>query len=133
MLYREADLLFDLPEGWLVRPGEGTRVWEAKGPRWPTATFRIGSWDGSIERITERHEAADQGWSSSGPYANLEALGDRPPLVGTWEEGDVLVVGWYFRVDGAGVALVAELPTPLFEESWRDVDHVVRSVRRRPR
>lgn len=132
ILYREVDLLFELPQGWLVRPGEGTGAWEAKGPRWPAALLRIGPWDGSIEGMIDRYEAVDQGWLSSGPYANLEALDGRPPLVGTWRgEEDVLVVGWYFRVDGTGVALVAELPAPLFEESWRDVDHVVRSTRRR--
>lgn len=132
VLHRQAGLLFDLPQGWLVRPGEGTASWEAKGPRWPAAVLRIGSWDGSIEGLIDRFEGVDQGWLSSGPYANLEALGEGPPVVGTrGGEQDVLVVEWYFQVDGTGVALEAELPAQFFEESWRDVDGLVRSARRR--
>ena len=132
LIHPDAGLVFDLPSGWLVRPGEGTGTWEAKGPRWPAAGLRIGAWDGSVEGLIDRYEAADQAWLSSGPYTNLEAICEGPPLVGTRRaQDDVLLVGWYFRVDGIGVALEAELPAALFEESWRDVDGVVRSVRRR--
>jgi hypothetical protein len=127
-----ADLVFDLPSGWLVRPGEGEWSWEVQGPRWPATVLRIGAWNGSIEGLIDRYEAADQAWLSSGPYSNLEAICEGPTVVGTRQaQDDVLVVGWYFRVDGVGVAMEAELPARLFEESWRDVDLVVRSVRRR--
>jgi hypothetical protein len=128
MIDREGGLVFELPDGWLVRSGEEPWVWEAKGPRWPAVVLRIGRWDGDLPALLDRSEVADQGWLSSGPYQELAELADGPPLVTSHEGDDMAHAGWYFRVDGVGVAIEAALPPVFFEEAWREVDEVVRSV-----
>ncbi len=120
-----------LPPDWESRPLGGDTIWEARWTEWDGVTLRLERWSGSVEELVDRYAPVPQSWLSGGPFTGLEELADGPPLVGSLPTRDgMLLVSWYLRIEGRGLAIEAALPDRGFESAWREVDGIVRSARR---